>query len=243
MSLAQETTLTRLAGDRRAFFRLPELAGAPVTFRAALRIIARNWMLGSVTFVMPSGRELEIAGAEPGLSGRLIVRDFRFMHRVLATGDIGFAEGFMAGEWDTPDLPALLCVFAANWPRLPRVTTRHLRGAVQGRQAADVRPGPERARRHPLRRLPRRRGPLRPGGLHRDVRGGGRALLASLLRQDPRNAGTWRPRRPADHHHPRRGFRGLPRPRGLHPEIHLPRRHAAVRGEAEKGHRQGRPRL
>jgi cyclopropane-fatty-acyl-phospholipid synthase len=123
MSLAQETTLTRLAGDRRAFFRLPELAGAPATFRAALRIIARNWMLGSVIFVMPSGRELQIAGAEPGLSGRLIVHDFRFMRRVLSTGDIGFAEGFMVGEWDTPDLPALLCVFAANWARLRRVTT------------------------------------------------------------------------------------------------------------------------
>jgi len=123
MSLAQETTLTALAGDRRAFRGLPELKDAPATFRAALRIIARNWMLGSVTFVMPSGRELHIAGAEAGLNGRLVVHDFRFMRRVLSTGDIGFAEGFMAGEWDTPDLPALLCAFAANWARLKRVTT------------------------------------------------------------------------------------------------------------------------
>jgi cyclopropane-fatty-acyl-phospholipid synthase len=122
--LAQETTLANLAGDRRAFRRLPELKGVPATFRAALRLIARNWMLGSVTFVMPSGRELRIAGTEqPGLSGQVLVRDFRFMRRVLSTGDIGFAEGYMAGEWDTPDLPALLVVFAANWARLRRVTT------------------------------------------------------------------------------------------------------------------------
>src|SRR4051812_11532608 len=112
MSLAQETTLTALAANRRAFSRLPELAGAPATFRAALRVIARNWMVGSVTFVLPSGRELRLAGSEPGPSGRVMVHDFRFMRRAIATGDIGFAEGFMAGEWDTPDLSALLCVFA-----------------------------------------------------------------------------------------------------------------------------------
>ena len=123
MSLAQDSTLTALAANRRAFGRLPELKGAPATFRAALRMIARNWMVGSVTFVMPSGREFHLAGVEPGPSGRLIVHDFRFMRRALATGDIGFAEGFMAGEWDTPDLPALLCVFAANWAKLRRVTT------------------------------------------------------------------------------------------------------------------------
>jgi cyclopropane-fatty-acyl-phospholipid synthase len=122
MSLAQEPSLAALAGDRRAFGRLPELAGAPATFRAALRLIARNWMIGSVTFVLPSGRELLIAGNQAGPAARLLVKDFRFMRRVLATGDIGFAEGFMANEWDTPDLSTLLGVFALNWAKLHRVT-------------------------------------------------------------------------------------------------------------------------
>ena len=122
MSVAQETPLAELAGDWRKFRRLPELADAPTTFRVALRIIARNWAIGSVTFVLPSGRELHIASGQPGPDARLIVHDFRFMRRALATGDIGFAEGYMAGEWDTPNLPALLSVFAANWSRLHRVT-------------------------------------------------------------------------------------------------------------------------
>ena len=124
MSVARETSLAELAGDRRKFSRLPELADAPTAFRMALRIIARNWMIGSLTFVLPSGRELHVASRNPGPgpAGRLIVHDFRFMRRALATGDIGFAEGYMAGEWDTPDLPALLSVFAANWSRLHRVT-------------------------------------------------------------------------------------------------------------------------
>jgi cyclopropane-fatty-acyl-phospholipid synthase len=122
MSLAQDTPLAELARDWRKFRRLPELADAPTTFRVALRIIARNWTIGTVTFVLPSGRELHVASGQPGPDARLIVHDFRFMRRALATGDIGFAEGYMAGEWDTPDLPALLYVFAANWHRLHRVT-------------------------------------------------------------------------------------------------------------------------
>jgi cyclopropane-fatty-acyl-phospholipid synthase len=122
MSLAQETTASALADNRRAFGRLPELKGAPAIFRAALRAIARNWVVGSLTFVMPSGREFHISGREPGAHGRLVVHDFRFIRRALASGDIGFAEGFMAGEWDTPDLPALLCVFAANWAEQRQVT-------------------------------------------------------------------------------------------------------------------------
>src|SRR5687767_14936852 len=103
MSVAHETSLAALAGDARAFRRLPELADAPAAFRAALRAMARNWMTGSLIFVTPNGGEILLSGQRPGPQARLVVRDYRFMRRVLASGDIGFAEGFMAGEWDTPD--------------------------------------------------------------------------------------------------------------------------------------------
>jgi cyclopropane-fatty-acyl-phospholipid synthase len=122
MSVAQGTSLAAAAGNRRAFRRLPELAGAPYAFRAALRLIARNWVIGSVTFVMPSGHEISIQGDEPGPDARLIIHDFRFIRRALAAGDIGFAEAYMAGEFDTTDLPDLLFVFAANWDRVHHVT-------------------------------------------------------------------------------------------------------------------------
>ncbi|MDP3176128.1 MAG: cyclopropane-fatty-acyl-phospholipid synthase family protein [Phenylobacterium sp.] len=104
---------------------LPELAGAPAAFRQAVRIIARSWVAGVVTFVLPSGRELRIEGARSGPEATLIVRDFRFMRRVLTGGDIGFAEGFMAEEWDTPDLSALLVAFSLNWDRLSGVVEGH----------------------------------------------------------------------------------------------------------------------
>jgi cyclopropane-fatty-acyl-phospholipid synthase len=102
---------------------LPDIRRAPAAFRAAIRIFARNWLWGSMTFVLPSGREIPIRGREPGPAARVIIHDFRFMRRVMAAGDIGFAEGLMAGEWETPDLTAVLASASLNFDRLRRVFT------------------------------------------------------------------------------------------------------------------------
>ncbi len=99
----------------------PELRRAPAAFRTAVGIASRNWVEGALSFLLPSGRELRIDGAAPGPEGCLIVRDFRFVSRVLVSGDIGLAEGFMAGEWDTPDLSALLEAITVNFDRLDKL--------------------------------------------------------------------------------------------------------------------------
>ncbi|HWE99091.1 MAG TPA: cyclopropane-fatty-acyl-phospholipid synthase family protein [Caulobacteraceae bacterium] len=95
-----------------------ELAAAPAAFRSVIAIARRAWEFGTLTFVLPSGRELRIEGRSPGPDGRLVVKDFRFVSRVLASADIGFGEGYMAGEWDTPDLSVLLEAFTINFDRL-----------------------------------------------------------------------------------------------------------------------------
>ena len=100
-----------------------DLEAAPAAFRTVVAIARENWEAGSLTFVFPSGRELEVRGAASGPDGRLVIRDFRFVGRVLAGGDIGFGEGYMAGEWDTPDLSALLEVFTLNFDRLERLVS------------------------------------------------------------------------------------------------------------------------
>ena len=100
-----------------------DLRAAPTAFRTVVEIARENWEAGSLTFVLPSGREIRVEGASPGPAGRLVIKDFRFIRRVLAGGDIGFGEGYMAGEWDTPDLSALLEVFTLNFDRLERLVS------------------------------------------------------------------------------------------------------------------------
>ncbi|MGH6955090.1 MAG: class I SAM-dependent methyltransferase [Caulobacteraceae bacterium] len=99
----------------------PELRKAPAAFRTVLKIASENWEFGRLAFVLPSGREVKIVGDKPGPDAKLVVNDFRFLSRVLGAGDIGFGEGFMAGEWDTPDLSALLEALTANLDKLYRL--------------------------------------------------------------------------------------------------------------------------
>ena len=122
MTIAHDHSLAALAASPRAFRKLPALAGAPPTFRAALRIIALNWMAGDLTFVMPSGRTVRISADAPGPAARIVIHDFRFIRRALLAGDIGFAEGYMAGEWETPDLTAVLSIFSLNFQNLTKIT-------------------------------------------------------------------------------------------------------------------------
>ncbi|TAJ73172.1 MAG: class I SAM-dependent methyltransferase [Phenylobacterium sp.] len=99
-----------------------DLSGTPLVFRTAARTIIRNWNTGVMTFVLPDGREIRLEGADPGPEARLIVHDYDFIKRTISNGTIGFGEGYMAGEWDTPDLSVLLEVLASNYARFEKVS-------------------------------------------------------------------------------------------------------------------------
>jgi cyclopropane-fatty-acyl-phospholipid synthase len=103
---------------------LPELRRAPAAFRTFVRLAARNWAAGVLEIVTPEGLSIPIRGPDGGPEGRLVVRDYRFVGRVLSGGAIGFAEGYIAGEWDTPDLSRLLETLSLNLSRL--------RGLIEG---------------------------------------------------------------------------------------------------------------
>ena len=119
MSLASEP----FSASGPSFWRLPEIRRSPAAFRTALRVTAENWQGAPLTVVAPSGHALKVEGSGHGEEVRLEVRDFRFMQRILASGDVGFAEGFAAGDWDTPNLPALLEAFSDNFDRLSVLMT------------------------------------------------------------------------------------------------------------------------
>jgi cyclopropane-fatty-acyl-phospholipid synthase len=75
---------------------------------------------GSAAIALPDGRVLMFGdGAGPQVDFR--IRSYHFARRVLKNGDIGFAEGLMAGEWESDDLSSLLTLLASNVERFTRL--------------------------------------------------------------------------------------------------------------------------
>lgn len=90
-------------------------------FRLFLRLLSSNWAWGRLTLVLPDGTSHQLAGSRPGHAAVLNIRSYRFASRVLKGGDIGFAEGYMAGEWDSPQLAILLETLANNYDHIRRL--------------------------------------------------------------------------------------------------------------------------
>ncbi len=100
-----------------------DLKDIPFHIRKGVEILRDNWWAGHMDVVFPDGRHLLLTGKEDGPTATLKVNDFNFMKRVLATGDIGFCDGFRENEWDTPDLATLLTVLSLNIDRLGQLFT------------------------------------------------------------------------------------------------------------------------
>ncbi len=75
--------------------------------RLALRWV-RDIRYGEITLVFPNGAQHNVRGREPGPAATVIMHRIRTVRRMLTRGDVGFAEGFMDGDWSTPDLLAVL---------------------------------------------------------------------------------------------------------------------------------------
>jgi len=69
---------------------------------------------GRLSIVLPSGRRVVHQAAGSGPDAVLILHSWRALRRVATRGDIGFAEGYMEGDWSTPDLTELIELFARN---------------------------------------------------------------------------------------------------------------------------------
>ncbi|MDY0873359.1 cyclopropane-fatty-acyl-phospholipid synthase family protein [Dongia rigui] len=70
--------------------------------------------VGRLGVLFPDGRRHDVEGAEPGPAAELEIRDVKGIQRLLRGGDIGFAEAYMAGEVDSPDLTELIELAARN---------------------------------------------------------------------------------------------------------------------------------
>ncbi len=105
------------ASDGASVIATPDLLGSlkgiPAAAQFGLRMLLRL-KYGSLTLGLPDGRKILFQGEHDGTDATLLVRDFRFVGKSMAGGDIGFGESYMNGDWDTPDLAGVLEFFSSN---------------------------------------------------------------------------------------------------------------------------------
>jgi len=74
----------------------------------------RHMALGQLTLIGPDGGCEIIAATKPGPQAILRIRKTRAVRRLFTGGDVGFAESYLTGDWDSPDLAALIELAARN---------------------------------------------------------------------------------------------------------------------------------
>jgi cyclopropane-fatty-acyl-phospholipid synthase len=93
--------------------RWPDIAAVP---RTRLRAVAAQALFARACSQLPlrviQPGEASLGAGLPGAPMMEVHRPRDFYQRIGASGLIGFGESYMAGDWDSPDLPALLTVFA-----------------------------------------------------------------------------------------------------------------------------------
>lgn len=95
--------------------------GSPFIAAPVRRTLSRannRWEGAPLRIDFSGGGQVTLGSQERGAPAELSIRNSRAVRRVLAGGDIGFAEGYIAGDWTTPDLPKLMTVLAANFDAL-----------------------------------------------------------------------------------------------------------------------------
>ncbi len=87
------------------------MPGTKIDMTFSERVIDRVFSplkLGQLTIQWPDGTQ-KIYGHEPdGITAKIIVRRHDFFRKCLLYGDVGFGEAYVDGDWDTPDLTAVI---------------------------------------------------------------------------------------------------------------------------------------
>jgi len=100
----------------------------PMAARPVLHLLERL-RHGTLDIQLPSGQQLHV-GHDGEWRAALRLRNWNAATAALRSGDIGFAESFIAGDWSTPDLATLLKLFIANRDEMEAVVYGRWWGAL-----------------------------------------------------------------------------------------------------------------
>ncbi len=99
--------------------------------KAATRLLGllTRLKIGTLTLHAPDG-SFQVFGTHEAPFAALHIHRWSVCAEVLKSGDIGFAEGYMAGDWDTPDLAGLLRLLIANRTQIEGAIYGHWLGRL-----------------------------------------------------------------------------------------------------------------
>lgn len=76
---------------------------------------------GRLTVVTPDGQMRTFSGKKDGENAKIELKDWRVVPNMIRKGDIGFAEDYRAGHWDTDNLVSLTTLGLVNRSALDQV--------------------------------------------------------------------------------------------------------------------------
>ncbi len=110
----------------RAALTMPQKA--PLAARSVLKLL-QNLKHGSLTVQLPDAT-MQRFGVQTLPHATLVLHNYKPLSAALKSGDIGFAEGFIAGDWSTPNLTELLRVLLKNRSVIDSVIFGHWAGRL-----------------------------------------------------------------------------------------------------------------
>ena len=115
--------------------------------RAALAQLRAGWTAGRLDLILPSGQRFRLGG--PGVADACArIHDDRMFLRLLLRGELGAGEAFVAGEWSSDDVVAVIRVVlratAARGLESPLTWLAQLPARARHHRAANTRRGSQR---------------------------------------------------------------------------------------------------
>jgi cyclopropane-fatty-acyl-phospholipid synthase len=93
----------------------------------------RRMRQGQLRLTLPTGGTILLGDpAYAGTPAEIRVTDENFFRRIVLASDIGLTESYMEGEWDSPDLRAVIGFFIQNVDQTPGMSGSAVKGAALG---------------------------------------------------------------------------------------------------------------
>jgi cyclopropane-fatty-acyl-phospholipid synthase len=112
------------------------------------KLVSSRLQCGALVITTPAGVRVANPGMGPGPHAEIVLHRWRALRRLLFGGDLGFAEAYLDGDWDSPDISAFIELAARNFA----VAEAHGDGTLVARLAARLRHAARRNSRRGARR-------------------------------------------------------------------------------------------